>query len=46
MKENSKTRSKEYIQGYKNACIDILEEAEKIDDTYIITILKKWLNFG
>lgn len=43
MMESSKTRSKEYIQGYRDACIDILEEAEKIDDTYIIIVLKEWL---
>lgn len=41
MKESSKTRS--YTQGYRDACIDILEEAEKIGDTYIIVVLKEWL---
>lgn len=40
---SSKIRSKEYIQGYRDACIDILEEAEKIDDTYIVATLKEWL---
>lgn len=37
------SKTKDYIQGYRDACIDILEEAEKIDDTYIIVILKEWL---
>lgn len=43
MMGSSKIRSKDYIRGYRDACIDILEEAEKIDDTYIIIILKEWL---
>ena len=37
------SKTKDYIQGYRDACIDILEEAEKIGDTYIIVVLKEWL---
>ena len=32
-----------YEQGHTDALKEILEEAEKVDDTYIIIILKKWL---
>ena len=35
-----------YEQGHTDALKEILEEAEKVDDTYIITILKEQLGIN